>query len=191
MWDVLVAALGGAYFAGKMSAEQNAAKVAAQKREEWKCALDEWRLNITNECLEAKIESYIQNNPHEAAQKVKALCQFIPEDQHNPTTYLRVLLSEHGKIRMNDAAFGIKTPLYIPKPVLEAKQKYRDFFEFVIWLNRNLERHGANTGEILFIPSYPKTDSKSYYSSQEAGRLLEYGTYAWVPQRINIYLDKK
>lgn len=191
MWEIIGALFGGGYLAAKVASDKSAAKGAARKREEWHCALDEWRTNITDESLENKLELYVHNNPADAAQKAKALCQFIPENQHSPTTYLRVLLSEYGKIKMDDAAFGITTPLYVPNPVLEAKQKYRDFFEFVIWLNRNLERHGANTGEILFVPSYPKTNSKSYYSSQEAGRLLEYGTYVWAPQRINIYLDKK
>lgn len=191
MWEIIGALLGGGYLAAKVVADKSAAKGAAQKREEWSCALDEWRANITDESLENKLELYVHNNPADAAQKAKALCKFIPDNQHSPTTYLRVLLSEYGKIRMNDAAFGIKTPLYVPEPVLEAKQKYRDFFEFVIWLNRNLERHGANTGEIFFVPSYPKPNSKSYYSSQEAGRLLVHGTYVWAPQRINIYLDKK
>lgn len=191
MWAVLTAVLGGTYFAGKMSSERSASKEATQKREEWKRLLDEWCVNITDERLESRLETYIQRNPFEAAEKAKSICQFIPEDQQNPTTYLRILLSNEGKIRKQDAIFGIETPLYVPKPVLTAKQKYRDFFEFVIWLNRNLERHGASTGEVLFVPSYPAPDSKKYYSTQEAGRLLVNGTYVWAPQRICVYLDKK
>lgn len=191
MWAVLIAVLGGAYFAGKMASERSASKEATKKREEWKRLLDEWCVNITDERLEAKLEAYIQSNPYEAAEKAKSICRFIPEDQHNPTTYLRILLSHEGKIRKLDAIFGVETPLYVPQPVLTAKQKYRDFFEFIIWLNRNLERHGADMKEVFFIPSYPAPDSKEYYSAQEAGKLLVKGTYVWAPQRICIYLDKK
>ena len=149
MWSVLVAVLGGAYFAGKMLSEKSTSKEATRKRKEWSRALDEWCANITDEHLEKKLELFIHNNPTDAAQTAKKLCQFIPEDQQNQTTYLRILLANEGKIRKLDAIFGIETPLYAPKPALIAKQKYRDYFEFIIWLNRNLERHGADAGEVF------------------------------------------
>ena len=72
MWAVLTAVLGGAYLAGKMSSERSASKEATQKREEWKRLLDEWCVNITDERLESRLETYIQRNPFEAAEKAKS-----------------------------------------------------------------------------------------------------------------------
>lgn len=191
MWSIFVAVLGGIYLAGKMSSERIASKKATRKREDWKCAFDEWRANITDEHLEKQLELFIHDNPTSAAQAAQELCKLMPEDQQNPTTYLRVLLADKGKIRKLDANFGIEAPLYIPKPALTAEQQYRNFFEFVIWLNRNLERNGADTGEILFIPSYPAPNSKKYYSIKETEGLFVHGTYVWSIQNICAYLDKK
>jgi len=191
MWSVLVAVLGSVYLAGKMSAEKGASQEATSKREEWNRALNEWCAKITDEDLENRLELYIRDNLFEASQKAKYLCNCIPKDQDNITTYLRILLAEHGKIKKTDAIFGIDTPLYTPKPAGAAEQKYKDFFEFVAWLNSSLNEHGADTGQVFFIPSYPKPESKKYYDMPEAGELLECGTYVWAPQRIAVYLDKK
>lgn len=191
MWSILIAVLGGAYFVGKMSLEKSASKKAGREHKEWSSALDEWCVNMTDERLENRLELSIYNNPIEAAQTANRLCPFIPDDQQNQTTYLRIILAQQGKIPVLDADFGIKTPLYGPKPVLIARQKYHDFFEFVTWLNTNLKQHGADTGEMLFVPSYPKSDSKQYYSMQEAEGLLVPGRYEWAPQNICAYLDGK
>lgn len=191
MWDILGAVFGGAHLAGKVSSERSASKEAAQKRDNWKQALDEWSMIMTSENLEAKLELFIRERPVDAAQKAKSLCQCIPKDQFNNTTYLRILLAEHGKIRKIDAGIGIETPLYTPNPALRARQQYMDFYKYVTWLKEFLERNGAVKSDMFFVPSYPGNNSQRYFGLNDTSNLLRCGTYVWAPQEITAYLEKR
>ena len=191
MWDILGAVFGGAYLAGKVSSERSASMEAAQKRDEWKHAFDEWSASVTNKSLEAKLELFIHQRPQDAAQKAKALCNCIPEDQHNNTTYLRVLLAEHGKIRSVDAGFGIETPLYSATPVLKSRQQYMAFYQFIWWIKESIEKNGAPKADMFFVPAYPGNNSTKYHDLHDTSNLMRSGTYVWFPQRIGTYLDKR
>lgn len=192
MWEIISALFGGGYLAAKVVSDKSAAKEAEKKREEWKRELDDWVAKVTNRVLEDELGFFVNEHFFDAADKARNLCSNIPEDQKNPTTYLRVLMAEHGKITQSDASFGMITPFYDPGKMsqLEVKQKYREFFEFAVCLGHMLKRNGID-GEMFFIPAYRGVNTKKYYKMDEAGNVPQHGTYVWAPQRINIYLDKK
>lgn len=192
MWEIIGALFSGGYLAARVAADKSAAREAEKKREEWKQELDTWTVKVTSKALENKLGLFVNEHFFDAADKARSLCSNIPEDQKNPTTYLRILMAEHGKITQSDASFGIRTPFYDPGKMspLEVKQKYREFFEFVVCLGRMLKRNGVKE-EMFFVPAYRGANADKYYEMDEAGSVLQYGAYEWAPQRITIYPDKK
>lgn len=188
MWSILEAVFGGAYLGGKLSSERKAAKIAKQKREEWEQTLNVWQGRMTNEEMEAELELYVHKQPMDAAQMARAVCPCIPKDLENAETYLRILLAKRGKLRKIDAAFGIKTPDYAP-PVLTAKQKYREFYDFVLWLKEYIAKNSDMDEEMYFVPSYPTNTSQHYYEMSDINYVLQCGTYEWAPQNIVLYIE--
>lgn len=192
MWEIIGALFGGGYLSARVAMDKSAAKEAEKKREEWRQELDAWTVKVTSKALEDELGLFVNEHFFDAADKARKLCSNIPEDQKNPTTYLRVLMAEQGKITQSDASFGIMTPFYDPGKMtpFEVKQRYREFFEFVVCLGRMLKRNGID-GEMLFVPAYRGANTSKYYEMSEAGSVPQHGTYVWTPQRITIYLDKK
>ena len=192
MWEIIGALFSGGYLAARVVADKSAAKDAKRKREKWKQNRDTWIAKVTDEALEDELGFFINKHFFDAADKAISLCPNIPEDQKTPTTYLRVLMAEQGKITWHDAVFGLTTPVYEPGKMstLEVKQKYREFFEFVVCLGRMLKRNGVDE-EMLFKPACRGKNANEYYEMSEAGSVPGYGTYEWAPQIITINPDKK
>lgn len=188
MWSILEAVFGGAYLGGKLSSERKASKIAKQKQEKWEQTLITWQKRMTNEKLEAELELYIHKHPMDAAQMARAVCPCIPKDLENAETYLRILLAKRGKLRKIDAAFGIKTPDYAP-PVLIAKQKYREFYDFAVWLKDYIAKKSGMDEGMYFVPSYPTDTSRKYYEISDISHVLQCGTYEWAPQNIVAYIE--
>lgn len=171
--------------------EKSASKEASQKQDEWKSAYDEWCATVTDRHLEDELELFITNNPTYAGELAKEMCPLLPKDQQNATNYLRIFLAQKGKIRNSDALFGITTPLYSPKPALEMKQKYSNFYVYVTWLTDYLEKNGFPKNDLCFVPAYPGSNSSGFIDTNDTSKLMRYGTYIWSPQSISTYLDKR
>lgn len=87
MRDILGAVFGSAYSGGKSSFERKAAKIAKQKQEEWKQALNVWQKRMTNENLESELELYVYKHPVDAAQMARTLCATVRRIRMSCTRY--------------------------------------------------------------------------------------------------------
>ena len=182
---LIIGVLGMLFLICKMSSEKSVSKANKRERAEWKEVRDEWISKITDRDLENEIELYMYENPAEAAKKAKELCPCIPEacpddGLFNRKIYFRILMSEHGKLRREDAMFGIRKPRYsiggIPR--LIAIQKSRVFYQYIMWLDDNLKQHGADVGEL-----YLERGIGTHFNVQEAEDGKMGGTYIWAPKR--------
>lgn len=133
----------------------------------WREARGVWLSRSTDESMEEQYEYYLKTamDYAEIDKTIDRICPCVPIGQRNINGYMRILLSQRGKVTRSDAVCGIDTPAFSSQmPMLICKQKRREFNNYIRWLDNELRKHGMQE-RIIFEPMI--TTDKRYYTLDE------------------------
>lgn len=175
----------------KMGSETTSAKAHNRAVASWKTAHSDWVIRATSDRIEEQHEYHLKTaaDYRHIRSEADRICPCIPDEQRNTTNYLRVFLSQRGKIPRIDTISGIDTPLYPSSmPTITRRAKRIAFNDYMCWLDAELRKHGMQE-RMLFEP-LSKATSRRYYELFEVDALgTTAGRFIWVPQSIHYHLD--
>lgn len=175
----------------KMGSETTSAKAHDRAVASWKAEHRDWVIRVTNENIEERHEYHLKTatDYRHIESEVDRICPCIPDEQRNTTNYLRVFLSQRGKIPRIDTISGIDTPLYPSSmPTITRRAKRIAFNDYMRWLDAELRKHGMM--ERMIFEPVSGVSERRYYELDEIDNLgLMEGRFMWIPQSIHYHLS--
>lgn len=175
----------------KMGSETANAKAQRKNIDNWHKVCKDWTIRATSAEIEERHEYRLKTSIdyRHIKSEVDRICPCIPEEQRTIENYLRVFLSQRGKIPRIDTISGIDAPLYPSSmPTITRREKRIAFNDYMRWLDAELRKHGMQE-RMLFEP-FPSTADRQYYELDEIDNLgLLDGRFVWTPQSIQYHLS--
>lgn len=175
----------------KMGGETAQAKKHDRDIVSWKAAKEVWSASATDNAAEEQYEYRLKttiDNAHIEAE-INRICPCLPQSEQNYYGYMRVLMSQIGKVQWHDSVVGITAPVYSANtPRIVCRQKRMEFNSFIRWLDAELRKHGMKE-RMIFEPIIP-VNGRYYYELDEVDSLETVaGRFSWVPQSVLYYRD--
>ena len=175
----------------KMGGETAQAKKHDRDIASWKAAKEVWSDAATDRAAEEQYEYRLKtatDNAHIEAE-INRICPCLPKSEQNYYGYMRVLMSQIGKVQWHDSVVGITAPVYSANtPRIVCRQKRMEFNRFIRWLDTELRKHGMKE-HMIFEPIMP-VNGRYYYELDEVDSLETVaGRFLWLPQSVLYHRD--
>jgi len=175
----------------KMGGETAQAKNHDREIASWKAAKEVWADAATDRAIEEQYEYRLKTTIDHAQieAEINRICPCLPQSERNYQGYMRVLMSQIGKVQWSDSVFGIAVPVYpASTPQIICRQKRMEFNSFIRWLDAELRKHGMKE-RMIFEPII-SVNGRYYYELDEVDSLETVaGRFSWVPQSVLYHRD--
>lgn len=175
----------------KMGGETAQAKNHDRDIASWKAAKEVWSDAATDRAIEEQYEYRLKTTTDNAQieTEINRICPCFPQSQQSYQGYMRVLMSQIGKVQWSDSVFGIAVPVYpASTPQIICRQKRMEFNRFIRWLDAELRKHGMQE-RMIFEPMM-SINGRYYYELDEVDSLETVaGRFLWLPQSVLYHRD--
>lgn len=175
----------------KMGGETAQAKKHDCDIASWKSTKEVWSDAATDRAVEEQYEYRLKTTIDHAQieAEINRICPCLPKSQQSYQGYMRVLMSQIGKVQWSDSVFGIAVPVYLAStPQIVCRQKRMEFNRFIRWLDAELRKHNMKE-RMIFEPMIP-INGRYYYELDEVDGLETVaGRFLWLPQSVLYHRD--